>query len=84
MNTKTLLNNLEDFFDMKKKKRSKHENELKALIKKLKNKEKKLIAKCEKEQDKSKCDVIDMQIAFLHAKRKKGLNSLKKLNSNNK
>jgi hypothetical protein len=84
MNTKKLLNDLEGFFDMTKKKRSKHAKELKALIKKLKDKEKKLIAKCDKEKDKAKCDVIDMQIAFLHAKRKKGLSSLKKLNRNNK
>jgi hypothetical protein len=83
MNTKKLLNNLEGFFDMTKKKRSKHAKELKALIKKLKCKEKKLVAKCDKEKNKAKCKVIDTEIAFLRAKRKKGLCVLKKLNRNN-
>ncbi|MCK5647924.1 MAG: hypothetical protein KAI22_03510 [Gammaproteobacteria bacterium] len=79
MNSKGLLNKLSDYFDMGKKKRKKNAKELKNLLQVLKNEEKKLIAKCLTLSSESKQKKINRKVAVIHAKRKKGLNVLKKL-----
>ena len=79
MNSKNLLNMLADYLDMGKKKRQKNAKELKALLKVLKNEEKKLIAKCHTLSSESKQKKINRKVAVIHAKRKKGLKALKKL-----
>ncbi len=79
MNSQELLNKLGDLLDMDKKKRKKHADELKALLKLLKSEEKKMLEKCQQETRKSKKKMINREVAVLHAKRKKGLKALKKL-----
>ncbi|MCK5697169.1 MAG: hypothetical protein KAI02_03345 [Gammaproteobacteria bacterium] len=79
MNIKELLNNLNDYFDMNKKKRQHKTKELKALLKVFKHKEKKLIAECRRHPSGHKNKSLETKIAILHAKRKKGLKALKKL-----
>lgn len=79
MNRQELLKKLSDYFDMGKKKRKKLTKELRILLKKLKQEEKKLIAKCNDRSSGSKQKRVKREIALLHMKRKKGLKALKKL-----
>lgn len=79
MSNNKLLKQLADFFDMNKKKRLKNEKELKALLKILKQKEKKLIKKYETQSEGSTRKMMKREIAVLHTKRKKGLKALKSL-----
>ncbi|MCU7836027.1 MAG: hypothetical protein KZQ83_12365 [gamma proteobacterium symbiont of Taylorina sp.] len=79
MSSKNLLSQLGDFFDMDKKKRRKNAKELKILLKELKQKENKLISKCNEKPGKSEYKMVKREIAIIHAKRKKGLKALKKL-----
>jgi hypothetical protein len=79
MGREKLLGKLGDFFDMNKKKRIKNAKELKALLKLLKQEEKKQIELCGKESSENKRKMINREIAVLHAKRKKGLKALKQL-----
>jgi len=80
MSHKNLLDELSDFFDMKKKKRKKNTRELKMLLKELKQKENNLIVKCSQNLGKNERKMVKREIAVIHAKRKKGLKALKKLN----
>jgi len=84
MSKKKLLKQLRDFFDMSKKKRLKHMQELQAIIKEIKKQEKKLIAKCQESPKESHSRMIKQEIAVLHAKRKKGLKALKALKDSHK
>ncbi len=79
MSNQKLLKQLADFFNMSQKKRLKNEKELKALLKILKQKEKKLIKKYEVQPEGSMRKMMKREIAVLHTKRKKGLKSLKAL-----
>lgn len=80
MSHKNLLDELSDFFDMKKKKRKKNTAELKSLLKELKQKENNLIVKCSQNLKNNERKMVKREIAVIHAKRKKGLKALKKLN----
>lgn len=79
MGKKQLLKQLRSFFDMGKKRRLKHMQDLEAIIKEIKTKEKKLIAKCQENPTNNESRMIKHEIAILHAKRKKGLKALKEL-----
>ncbi len=80
MSSQELLKRLSDYLDMGKKKRAKYVKELKQLLKELKEKEKKLIAKCAVTPEGEKHKMLNREVAVIHAKRKKGLKALKKLN----
>ncbi len=78
MGTQELLTKLGDYLDFNNKKKGKYARELKALLKELKQKEKKLIEKC-KNKSTGKRKLLKTEIAVLHAKREKGLKILKQL-----
>ncbi len=61
------------------KRRRKKAGELKEVIKKLKKKEKKLIAEYQDAGKGKKQGTLEKRIAILHAQRKKGLKALKKI-----
>lgn len=81
MSRHELLKKLSDYLDMGKKKRGKYAKELKQLLKKLKEKEKKLIEKCATIPEGEKHKMLKREVAVIHAKRKKGLKALKKINN---
>jgi hypothetical protein len=74
-----LLNRLEAYLGLDAKRRRKKAGELKEVIKKLKKKEKKLIAESQDAGKGEKSKTLDKRIAILHAQRKKGLKALKKI-----
>jgi hypothetical protein len=75
-----LLNRLEAYLGLDAKRRREKAGELKKVIKKLKKKEKKLIAESQDTGEGEKSRTLDKRIAILHAQRKKGLKALKKIN----
>ncbi len=80
MSNKSLLEQLNNFFDMKKKKRKKNISKLKTLLKELKQEKMNLIVKCSQNLGKNERKMVKRKIAIIDAKRKKGLKALKKLN----
>ena len=80
MSQNKLLKKLSELLGLDKKERKKRVMELQKLLKALKQKEKKLIAKCAKQLPDSKKKMLEREIAVIHAKRKKGLKAIKKLN----
>ncbi|HED34753.1 MAG TPA: hypothetical protein ENJ08_11165 [Gammaproteobacteria bacterium] len=79
MSQNKLLKKLSELLDMDKKERKKRIEELQELINALKRKEKKLLSKCQVQEQGSKKKMLEREIAILHAKRKKGLKAIKKL-----
>ncbi|MBE9526197.1 MAG: hypothetical protein IME94_04400 [Proteobacteria bacterium] len=82
MSNKSLLEQLNNFFDMKKKKRKKNISKLKTLIKELKQEKMNLIVKCSQNLGKNERKMVKRKIAIIDAKRKKGLKAVKKLIQN--
>jgi hypothetical protein len=80
MTEKNLLNRLEAYLDLNAKRRKKKADELKAIIGKLKKKEKSLIAEYQKVGKGKKRERLEKRCTILHAQRKKGLKALKKVN----
>jgi hypothetical protein len=70
---------MKDYLDLGAKRRKKKADELKKVIKKLRKKEKELIAESEKVGSGKKRDMLRKRIDILHAQRKKGLKALKKI-----
>ena len=79
MTDKNLLTRLEAYLDLGAKRRKKKANELKAIIGKLKKKEKALIAESRKAGKGKKRDTLEKRCLILHAQRKKGLKALKRI-----
>ena len=75
-----LLKRIDSYFNLSAKRRKKKADELKAIIGKLKNKEKALIAKLRKTDKGKKREILKKRCIILHAQRKKGLKALKKIN----
>ncbi len=80
MTEKNLLSRLEAYLDLNAKRRKKKADELKAIIGKLKKKEKSLIAEYKKAGKGKKRERLEKRCTILHAQRKKGLKALKKIN----
>ena len=80
MTEKSLLGRLEAYLDLNAKRRKKKADELKAIIGKLKKKEKSLIAEYQKAGKGKKRERLEKRCTILHAQRKKGLKALKKIN----
>jgi hypothetical protein len=80
MTEKNLLTRLEDYLNLNAKRRKKKADELKAIIGKLKKKEKELIAESQKAGKGKKRESLEKRCTILHAQRKKGLKALKKIN----
>lgn len=79
MSENKLLKQLKNFLDLGAKNRKKKADELKKVIKKLRKKEKELLAESEKVGNGKKRDMLGKRIDILHAQRKKGLKALKKI-----
>ena len=77
---KNLLSRLEAYLDLNAKRRKKKADELKAIIGKLKKKEKSLIAEYQNAGKGKKRERLEKRCTILHAQRKKGLKALKKIN----
>jgi hypothetical protein len=79
MTENNLLTRLEAYLNLSAKRRKKKANELKAIIGKLKKKEKALIAEYQKAGKSKKRGTLEKRCIILHAQRKKGLKALKKI-----
>ena len=79
MSENKLLKQMKNYLDLGAKHRKKKADELKQVIKKLRKKEKELIAESEKVGNGKKRDMLRKRIDILHAQRKKGLKALKKI-----
>jgi hypothetical protein len=79
MTENNLLSRLEAYLDLNAKRRKKKADELKAIIEKLKKKEKALIAESQKAGKGKKRETLEKRCRILHAQRKKGLKALKKI-----
>jgi hypothetical protein len=80
MTEKNLVNRLKAYLNLSAKRRKKKADELKAIIGKLKKKEKALIAEQRKVGKGKKRESLEKRCTILHAQRKKGLKALKKIN----
>ena len=80
MTENNLLTRLEGYLNLSAKRRKKKADELKAIIGKLKKKEKALIAQYQKAGKGKKRETLEKRCIILHAQRKKGLKALKKIN----
>ncbi len=80
MSENKLLSRLESYLGLDIKKRKEKAGELEKVIKKLKKKEKELIAECAVNVDEEQQSLLEKRISILHAQRKKGLRVLKKMN----
>ena len=79
MTENNLFTRLEAYLDLSAKRRKKKADELKAIIGKLKKKEKALIAQSQKAGKGKKRETLEKRCVILHAQRKKGLKALKKI-----
>ena len=79
MTEKNLLSRLEAYLDLSANRRKKKADELKAIIGKLKKKEKTLLAEQRKADKGKKRETLEKRCRILHAQRKKGLKALKKI-----
>ena len=80
MTDHNLLTRLEAYLNLNAKRRKKKADELKAIIGKLKKKEKALIAEYQKAGKGKKRESLEKRCIILHAQRMKGLKALKKIN----
>ena len=79
MSENKLLKQLKNFLDLGAKHRKTKADELKKVIKKLRKKERELLAECDMVGNGKKRDMLRKRIDILHAQRKKGLKALKKI-----
>lgn len=79
MKAKKLVKKLHDMIDSETRLRKKNVQDLKSLLKKMKDKEKSLTSKLSGLEDKEKRKQLKLEISVLHAQRKKGLDTLKGL-----
>jgi len=79
MKRKKLLNTLSRFLDMEGRKQRKHRDELKVLLKKLKEKKVELEQKMLLEQDERKLQRLGKELEIIRAQREKGLKALQDL-----
>ena len=80
MSENKLLSRLEAYLGLDAKKRKAKAGKLEQVIKKLKKKEKELIAECATIVNDEQHSILEKRINVLHARRKKGLKALKKIN----
>jgi len=84
MKLRKLVRKLDDFLDADARERKEHRDEMKALLRKMKDKEKSLSARALAEFDENKRSALRKQIEMVHAQRKKGIDALKKLSAQRK
>jgi hypothetical protein len=79
MTENNLLTRLEAYLDLGAKRRKKKADELEKVIRKIKQKEKALIAECRNAGKGKKRETLEKRHLILHAQRKKGLKALKEI-----
>ncbi len=79
MKLKKQIRKLQDLLNVEAREKLKHRDDLRALLKKMKKKEKSLTERAESEADQEKRDRLVKEIDMLHAQRKKGVMALKEL-----
>ncbi len=77
MKTRKLLDKLMAYLDGDARKRQKERDEIKAVLKKLKRREKKLKGQLDDEKNSAKRKALQKEIDIVHAQRKKGVRLLK-------
>lgn len=80
MKLNKLIKELQEFLDADFRKRQKHRDDMKQLLRKIKAKEKKLAARALTEFDEVELERLHKEIDMVHAQRKKGITALKDLN----
>ena len=79
MTANNLLTRLEAYLDLSARRRKKKADELENVIRKIKKKEKALVAECRNTCKGKKREMMEKRILILHAQRKKGLKALKEI-----
>jgi len=79
MTANNLLTRLEAYLDLSARRRKKKADELENVIRKIKKKEKALVAECRNTCKGKKREMMEKRILILHAQRKKGVKALKKI-----
>ena len=79
MKKKKLLKKLQDFFDLNERSKLDKKNELLKILKKLKQKERKISAKLETVTDEAERKEFMKELDIIYAQRKKGINLVKEL-----
>ena len=79
MTANNLLTRLEAYLDLSARRRKKKADELEKVIRKIKKKEKALVAECRNTCKGKKREMMEKRILILHAQRKKGVKALKKI-----
>jgi len=79
MTANNLLTRLEAYLDLSARRRKKKADELEKVIRKIKKKEKALVAECRNTCKGKKREIMEKRILILHAQRKKGVKALKKI-----
>jgi len=79
MTENNLLTRLEAYLDLGTKRRKKKADELKKVIKKIRKKERALMAECRNNCKGKKREILEKRYLILRAQRKKGLKALKKI-----
>lgn len=79
MNKKTLLHQLQAFFDPAEKRQKRDMEELKKILKKLKKKEKQIKVKREQADDDCLKKLYQTELEIIHLQRKKGIDVLQQL-----
>ncbi len=77
MKQQKLLDKLIEFFDSDKRERRKQKEDIAVILKKLKNRERKLKVKLSLEKSKKVCKKLQQDIDIVYAQRKKGIKLLK-------
>ena len=79
MTANNLLTRLEAYLDLSARRRKKKADELEKVIRKIKKKEKALVAECRNTCKGKKREMMEKRILILDAQRKKGVKALKKI-----
>jgi hypothetical protein len=79
MQHKKLLKQLVAIFDMKKRKRCNHRNEIKQILARLREKEMALLAKASEEKDPNQGEKLRLRAKVIHRQRFNGLKKLKNM-----
>jgi hypothetical protein len=77
MKKKKLLKKLQDYFDMDERRKIAHQGDLVEILKKLKEKERKIFLQFEKENDPVRKKSLKKELDIIYAQRKKGIKLLK-------
>ena len=79
MSEDKLLTRLAEYFNLSAKRRRKKVEELEKVIRKIKKKEKEMVANCRKVRGEEEREILKQRYRILHAQRKKGQKALRRI-----